>query len=182
MSKWVMLKMKCEEEEVGEVKERRVVKAVEVEDEEFVRIGLTMPSSLLEKLDEAASLYKRARSRLIQEACEAYVEALIGTDWLKEILQRRDVKYGSLTKSYSVDNLIDAILDEHYIPGIDTENATYLTPTHLKMIKKALEKEKTIGGKNKWEEFCSKFGLDPNEIPEDRAIKLIFEIEEIEEE
>jgi hypothetical protein len=50
------------------------------------------------------------------------------------------------------------------------------------MIRKALEKEKTIGGKNKWEEFCSKCGLDPNDIPEEHAIKLVFETEEIEEE
>ncbi|MEM3641329.1 MAG: hypothetical protein QXH37_05370 [Candidatus Bathyarchaeia archaeon] len=170
-----------EQNEEG-VKQRKVVKAVELEPEEYVRIGFTMPSSLLAKLDEVAKLYKRTRSRIIQDACEAYVEALVGTDWLKEILQRKDVKYGSLTKSYSVDNLINAIFEEHYIPGLDTENTTYLTPTHLKMIKKALEKEKTIGGKNKWEEFCSKCGLDPNDIPEDRAIKLVFETEEIEEE
>lgn len=164
-----------------EIRERKVVKVVELEREEFVRIGLTMPSGLLDKLDEAAKLYKQTRSKLIQDACEAYVDALIGTDWLKEILQSREVKYGSLTKSYSVDNLIDAIY-EHYIPGLDTENATFLTPTHLKMIQKALEKEKTIGGKNKWEEFCAKCGLDPNEIPKEHAIKLVFETEEIEEE
>lgn len=171
-----------EDERSEEVKERKIVKAIELEPEEYVRIGLTMPSTLLAKLDEAAKLYKRTRSKIIQDACEAYVEALTGTDWLKEILQRREVKYGSLTKSYSVDNLINAILDEHYIPGLDTQNTTYLTPTHLKMIKRALEKEKTISGKNKWEEFCTKCGLDPNDIPEDRAIKLVIETEEIEEE
>jgi len=170
-----------EAEPSEEIRERKVVKVVELEREEFVRIGLTMPSSLLAKLDEAAKLYKQTRSKLIQDACEAYVDALIGTDWLKEILQSKEVKYGSLTKSYSVDNLINAIY-EHYIPGLATENATFLTPTHLKMIRKALEKEKTIGGKNKWEEFCSKCGLDPNDIPEEHAIKLVFETEEIEEE
>jgi hypothetical protein len=175
------MSMTDEKEPVEEIKERKVVKVVELEGEEFVRIGLTMPGSLLAKLDEAAKLYKQTRSKLIQDACEAYVDALIGTDWLKEILQSKEVKYGSLTKSYSVDNLINAIY-EHYIPGFDTENATFLTPTHLKMIRKALEKEKTIGGKNKWEEFCSKCGLDPNNIPEDHAIKLVFETEEIEEE
>jgi len=164
-----------------EIRERKVIKVVELEREEFVRIGLTMPSNLLAKLDEAAKLYKQTRSRLIQDACEALMNALIGTDWLKEILQSKEVKYGSLTKSYSVDNLINAIY-EHYIPGLEEKNATFLTPTHLKMIKKVLEKEKTIGGKNKWEEFCSKCGLDPNEIPEDHAIKLMFETEEIEEE
>jgi predicted DNA-binding protein len=143
---------------------------------------MTMPSSLLERLDEAAKLYKKTRSGLIQEACEAFTEALIGTDWLREILQSKEVKRGSLTRSYSVDNLIDAIYEQRYIPGLDQENAAFLTPTHLKMIKKALEKEKTAGGKNKWYEFCAKCGLDPNEIPEEHAIKLVFETEEIEEE
>jgi predicted DNA-binding protein len=174
--------MQGKDEGSEEVKERKIVKAVELEPEEYIRIGLTIPSNLLAKLDEAAKLYKRTRSKIIQDACEAYVEALIGTDWLNEILQRKDVKYGSLTRTYSVDNLINAIFEGHYIPSLDTENTTYLTPKHLKMIKKVLEKEKTIGGKNKWEEFCSKCGLDPNDIPEDCAIKLVFETEEIEEE
>jgi len=173
--------MRNEAEPSEEIRGRKVVKVVELEREEYVRIGMTMPSGLLAKLDEAARLYKQTRSGLIQDACEACIDALIGTDWLKEILQSKEAKYGSPTKKYSVDNLIDALYNR-YIPVLQEQNTTFLTPTHLKMIKKALEKEKTIGGKNKWEEFCSKCGLDPNEIPEEHAIKLVFETEEIEEE
>jgi len=170
-----------ESEPSEEIRERKVIKVVELEREEYVRIGMTMPSGLLSKLDETARLYKKTRSGLIQEACEAYAEALIGTDWLREILQSREVKYGSMTRKYSVDNLIDALYDR-YIPVFPEQNATYLTPTHLKTIKKALEKEETIGGENKWREFCAKCGLDPEEIPEEHAIKLVLETEEVEEE
>ncbi len=160
---------------------RRVVKTIELEPEDYVRIAFTMPTDLLAKIDEAAKLYGITRSTLIQNACKTYVdEDLVGTVWLKHLLQHKGIKKGSTT-GYDVNAFIDE-LSYYYVPGLNEQGIDlYLTPEHLQIIKKALEPEKTIRGKNKWLEFCEKTGLDNNSIPKDKPVKLIFEVEEDEE-
>ncbi len=44
----------------------------------------------------------------------------------------------------------------------------FLTLEHLQIIRKALEPEKTLRGRNKWLEFCEKTDLDPNNLPKDK--------------
>jgi hypothetical protein len=160
---------------------RRVVKTVELEPEDYARIAFTMPTDLLGRIDEAAKLYGITRSTLIQNACKVYVdEDLIGTDWLRHLLQHKEIKRGSPT-GYDVSALIDE-LSYNYVPGLNEPGVDlYLTPEHLQIIKKALEPEKSIRGRNKWLEFCQKAGLDPNNVPKDKPVKLIFEVEESEE-
>jgi hypothetical protein len=158
---------------------KRVVRTVELEPEDYARIALTMPMDLLAKIDEASKLYGMTRSGLIQNACKVYVdEDLLGTDWLRHLLQHKEVKKGSPTAGYNVDVLVDWLSD-YYVPEMNEPGVDlYLTPEHLQIIRKALEPEKTIRGKNKWLEFCEKTGLDPDNIPKDRPVKLIFEVEE----
>ena len=157
---------------------RRVVKTVELEPEDYVRIAFTMPTDLLSKIDEAAQIYGITRSTLIQNACKTYVEEdLTGTTWLRHLLQHKDIKRGSPT-GYDVDALIDA-LSWYYVPQLNEQGVDlYLTPEHLQIIKRSLEPEKTVRGRNKWIEFCEKTGLDADNIPKDKAVKLIFEVEE----
>src|SRR2546426_2083579 len=131
---------------------RRVVKTVELEPEAYIRVALTMPSDLLTRVDEASKLYGFTRSKLIQEACEAYVVDLVGTDALRQMLQNTSIKKGSPT-GYDVDALIDE-MSYQYIPGLTEPGVDlFLTPEHLQIIKKDLEPEKTIRGKNKWLEL-----------------------------
>lgn len=157
---------------------RRIVKTVELEPEDYVRIAFTMPTDVLSRIDEAAKLYGITRSTLIQNACKTYVEEdLLGTVWLRHLLQHKAIKKGSTT-GYDVDGLINE-LSYYYVPRLNEQGVDlYLTPEHLQIIRKALEPEKTIRGKNKWLEFCEKTGLDANSIPKDKPVKLIFEVEE----
>jgi hypothetical protein len=160
---------------------RRVVKTIELEPEDYVRVAFTMPTDLLARIDEAAKLYGITRSTLIQNACKTYLdEDLVGTDWLRHLLQHKGIKKGSTT-GYDVDAFIDE-LSYYYVPGLNEQGIDlYLTPEHLQIIRRALEPEKTIRGKNKWLEFCEKTGLDNNSIPRDKPVKLIFEVKEWEE-
>ncbi|TMI37749.1 hypothetical protein E6H23_11215 [Candidatus Bathyarchaeota archaeon] len=75
---------------------RRVVKTIELEPEDYVRIAFTMPTDLLAKIDEAAKLYGITRSTLIQNACKTYVdEDLVGTVWLKHLRAPSDYQKSS---------------------------------------------------------------------------------------
>src|SRR2546421_12330089 len=98
---------------------RRVVKrSVELESGDFARIAFTMPTDLLSRIDEAAKLYGITRSTLIQNACKVYVEEdLIGTDWLRHLLQHKEIKKGSPT-GYDVNALIDE-LSYYYVPELN---------------------------------------------------------------
>ena len=157
---------------------RRVVRrSLELEPEDYSRIAFTMPTDLLGRIDQAAKLYGITRSTLIQNACKIYVEEdLIGTDWLRHLLQHREIKKGSPT-GYDVDALIDE-LSYNYVPELNEAGVDlFLTPEHLQLIKRALEPEKTLRGRNKWLEFCEKSGLDPDNLPKDKPVKLIFEVE-----
>src|SRR2546426_12096251 len=88
---------------------RRVVKTIELEPEDYARIAFTMPTDLLSRIDEAAKLYGITRSTPIQNACKVYVdEDLIGTDWLRHLLQHKEIKRGSPT-GYDVSALIDEL-------------------------------------------------------------------------
>ncbi len=151
---------------------RKVVKTVELEPEDYVRIALTMPSDTMKQLDEASKLYGITRSRIIQNACKMYLEEeLLDTAWLRDILVDEEVKRSI---GYDVDTLVD-YLSMEYVPGINEEGRDLtLLPEHLQMIKKSLETERNSKGQSKWIEFCEKTGIDPKNVPKDRSVKLIF--------
>jgi hypothetical protein len=151
---------------------RRIVRTIELEPEEFIRIALTIPTDIMKNLDQASQLYGITRSKLIQLACKHYLEDdLLDTSWLRELLSDEDIKRPS---GYDVDELVDT-LSSYSVTGINEEGKDLtLLPEHLQMIRKALEPERASKGQSKWLEFCEKTGLDPKNIPKDRAVKLVF--------
>ncbi len=157
----------------------RKVKNIEVlEPPEIIRIGMTMPKRLLDTLDQAAKLYGISRSELVQDACQDLTNKLLGTAWLEEMLQRMDIKYTSKKNpTYDVEKLISAIYEEcpTNLPDV---NQAVLTPKRLELIKNALQGRKsTDDPANKWLEFCNKCGLDPENIPKDKPVRITFETE-----
>ena len=157
----------------------RKVKNVEVlEPPETIRIGMTIPKRLLEPIDQAAKLYGVSRSELVQTACLDFTNRILGIAWLEDILQRMDIKYTSRRNPvYNVEKLIDAIYDECPTNLFDGNQAV-LTPTHLELIQNALQGKKSIDDPaNKWLEFCNKCGLDPENIPKDKPVRITFETE-----
>jgi len=85
-------------------------------------------------------------------------EDLIGTDWLRHLLQHKEIKKGSPT-GYDVSALIDE-LSYNYVPGLNDPGVDlYLTPEHLQIIRRSLEPEKSIRGAISGLSFVKRPGL-----------------------
>jgi hypothetical protein len=143
---------------------------------EFERIAITIPTDMLQQVDLAARLYRETRSGMIQRACRAMVGDLVGVDWIKEIVQEKEVKLSS--GIYDLDKLISRIYD--WAPSGSGDKTFYLSPPQVQFIKAELDGEKTDSKKSKWQEFCEKLKLDPENIPADRPVLCVPSEEAVE--
>lgn len=142
-----------------------------------------MPKRLLHVIDEAAKLYGISRSELVQLACHTFAISLLDTTWLERVLHVKDIKYSSRKNPvYDVEKLIDAIYEE-CPTNMPYVSQAILTPKHLEIIKNALQGQKSHDDPaNKWLEFCSKCGLEPSNLPKDKAVQITFETKIVEDE
>lgn len=135
---------------------------------EFERISITIPKDLLKEIDYATKLYRQTRSGFIQIACNEVVKDTVRVDWIREILQEKDVRKGEA--SYNVDKLISRLFEESTETG---ENSFLLSPPQLEFLKGELEKARGESKKSSWSELCEKCKCDPEKIVSDRPTLLV---------
>lgn len=147
---------------------RRRKRIIPGEPVEFERISITIPKDLLKEIDYATKLYRQTRSGLIQIACNEIVKDTARADWIREILQEKDVRKGET--SYNVDKLISRLFEETAEIG---ENSFQLSPPQMEFLRGELEKAKGESRKSSWSEFCEKCKCDPEKIVSDKPTILV---------
>ena len=162
--------------DMSDSRHKKIKKIEVLEPPQIIRIGMTIPKILLERIDKAAELYGTSRSELVQLACITFTRDLLDTAWLEDILQRTEIKYGSKKNPvYNVEKLIDAIYDE-CPTNLANTNQAVLSPGHLEVIKNALQGLKSADSpSNKWLEFCNKCMIDPQNLSKGNAFRITYE-------